>query len=393
MRNLYMVLDCETATLPFIKRMGELTAKEKQTISIAKPLIYDIGWVICDRMGNIYKRVSYLVQETFFVPDIFSTAYYRDKREIYMEKFKSGEIIPKFWNEIAEELFEDCHKVKFVSAYNAQFDFKKAIPFTESYIHHLYSADYNNWEYGQRKHCESLISKSKRKKDEPSAWDSENFNFRGEDFPVVDIWYIACNQLVNEFAYKRACAEFPMISPSGLYFKTSAESVFRYLVDDYDFEESHTAIEDAEIETLILARAFKRGQQIEIGIRAFPFRELNTTTEFLIEAMVNRPNKITKMAVMNVLDSMESYLTGEQGEPIFSKFADHLQSEVYKLTRLANLTYGMEREVKFPLYEQMRAVQKLENKVSNAKDPEKRAELMDELESAKSVLNALMNAM
>ena len=83
-KKFYLVLDTETATLPFADNICK-TASEKQKIAIAKPLVYDIGWVIIDRQGNIIKRVNYLVQETFFVPNVFNTAYYKEKRPIYME--------------------------------------------------------------------------------------------------------------------------------------------------------------------------------------------------------------------------------------------------------------------------------------------------------------------
>ena len=154
---LYVILDCETATLPFVKEW-ELSPKDKQKISLAKPLIYDIGWTVMDDAGEILKKVSYLVQETFFVPNIFNTAYYRDKRPQYMEKLRNGEISVKLWEDIAKELLADCQHVDFVAAYNAMFDFVKAIPFTERYFAALYSDNYNNWEYGQRKRCEEIIN-------------------------------------------------------------------------------------------------------------------------------------------------------------------------------------------------------------------------------------------
>ena len=76
-KKLYMVLDTETATLPFVKDFDESTRKD---IAIAKPLVYDLGWTIVDRKGNVYDKRNYLIQETFFVPNIFNTAYYKDKR-------------------------------------------------------------------------------------------------------------------------------------------------------------------------------------------------------------------------------------------------------------------------------------------------------------------------
>ena len=83
-KKYYLILDTETATLPFANTLCK-NEKQKQKIAIAKPLVYDIGWVILDRQGNVIKKKNYLVQETFFVPNVFNTAYYSDKRPIYID--------------------------------------------------------------------------------------------------------------------------------------------------------------------------------------------------------------------------------------------------------------------------------------------------------------------
>ena len=104
--ELFLVLDCETATLPFVGNM-ELTTEQKQKVSIAKPLIYDLGWKIIDRKLNVYAQHSILIQETFFVPAVFNTAYYREKRPQYMEKYEAEEIVAMTWNEAIKLLREE----------------------------------------------------------------------------------------------------------------------------------------------------------------------------------------------------------------------------------------------------------------------------------------------
>ena len=85
----YLVADTESATMPFADEIA-MDSEEKKKIAIARPLVYDIGWVIVDRKGNIIKKANYLIQETFFVPSIFNTAYYKEKRPIYMKLLKDG---------------------------------------------------------------------------------------------------------------------------------------------------------------------------------------------------------------------------------------------------------------------------------------------------------------
>ena len=89
-RKYYMILDCETATLPFVSEIE--SPENKKKIAIAKPLIYDIGYQIVDINGNIYKRVSCLISEIFFDTRIFDTAYYAIKRPIYIERLSKKEI-------------------------------------------------------------------------------------------------------------------------------------------------------------------------------------------------------------------------------------------------------------------------------------------------------------
>ena len=141
-RKYYLILDCETATLPFVKDFPECTRKK---IAIAKPLIYDIGWTVIDKKGRIYKKKNFLISEIFSVPSVFNTAYYKEKRPLYIEMLNGGAIDLVTWREATRELIHDMELVEGVGAYNAMFDFKKAIPFTELYINELYGADYQSW--------------------------------------------------------------------------------------------------------------------------------------------------------------------------------------------------------------------------------------------------------
>lgn len=280
-KKFYLVLDTETATLPFANEIAK-TAKEKQKIAIAKPLVYDIGWVIADRQGNVYKKANYLVQETFFVPNVFNTAYYCEKRPIYMELLSTGVITAKCWNDIVAELQEDLKMCSLVTAYNACFDFKKAIPFTERYNYHLYNSDYNNWEKGQRIYCNKLINGCPDDSDGNPEFLEPYFKLRGVKYPMADLWGIACNRLINIDKYRNYCLDNNLLTASAIYFKTSAETTFQYLMKQYDFIEAHTALNDAEIETQILLKALKRGA-VKPEVNAFPFRELGTTYDYAIE--------------------------------------------------------------------------------------------------------------
>lgn len=294
----FLVLDTETATCSFANEIANGDPEKKKKIAIARPLVYDLGYVIIDRNGNVLKKFQALITETFAVPQIFNTAYYADKRPIYLEMLKRGETRLMNWNDVAEELSRDLETVNFVGAYNSAFDFKKAIPFTELYISKLYSPDYQQWEAVQRNICWNIANKPYKKNPE-KEYNPNVFNFRENEYPLFDVWGMACEHLINTAKYKNACLDGDMLSASGEYFKTSAETSFRYLTENYGFEEAHTALNDAEIEAQLLARMLKR-HAVSVGIAPFPFRNLGTTIEFL-----EKQNNVKQSRVLKVLNVMD----------------------------------------------------------------------------------------
>ena len=197
-----------------------------------------------------------------------------------MAELAQGHISAKCWNEIVEELSIDLASVDIATAYNAAFDFKKAIPFTEEYIHALYSADYVAWEKSQKKLCEKVIA-GETKKDTDPDYLNPVLLLRDKEYPIADLWDIACDRLINIDKYRNYCLENDLLTASKQYFKTSAETAFQYLMNQWDFVENHTALSDAEIEMQILAKALKKGK-IEPTLGAFPFRKLGTTYDYVV---------------------------------------------------------------------------------------------------------------
>lgn len=324
--NRYMVLDCETATLPFASELACGDAEKKKKIAIARPLIYDIGWTITNRKGEILDKKQFLIAETFSVPAVFNTAYYAEKRPIYLEMLQRRETSIKTWYEVSEMLLQDMRKVDAVGAYNSMFDFKKAIPFTELYINKLYSPNYQAWEQTQRNLCYKIMNERYQKNEEKN-FDGENFKFRDEEFPLFDLWGLATKHLLNNATYKKQCLNNEMLTASGTFFKTSAEATFRYLMDKYDFNEAHTALDDATIETYILSKVAKKSA-ITLGIMFFPFRELGTTDEFVMRR--KNPNQ---EEVDTVINAMSKYLEGKEPSNYTSRIENIISQLMEYLTK------------------------------------------------------------
>lgn len=306
----YMVVDTETATLAMVNEW-ELSADDKKKLAIAKPLVYDIGWTIANRTQGIIKKCCYLVAETFCVPAIFNTAYYKDKRPKYLEMIAKGEAEIKPWDEIMKIFLEDLANCKYMTAYNIMFDAKKAIPFTELYIRNLYSPHYYEWENIQRESCRRILSQPREKNEHD--FDPEYFIFRGEKYPMIDIWGIACKYLLNNEKYKKMCLTSGKVSPSGLYFSTNAEVTMQYLSQRFDFIEDHTALSDAEIETEILFTALKRGKVVQ-GIIYFPYKMLGETVDFTMNS-----RGITEEMASNVAARIREYLGDDEPSTPYHK--------------------------------------------------------------------------
>lgn len=276
-RKYYLILDCETATLPYAVNYSE---SEKKKIAIAKPLIYDIGWTVIDRRGKIYRKENFLISEIFSVPSIFNTAYYAEKRPVYLEKLENGEITLTDWRTATKILERDLLEVSAVGAYNSMFDFKKAIPFTELYINMLYSKDYYNWLSRQEKICDNIASGVLRQSDR--IFESEIFRFRKNEYPLFDVWGLACKNLLNNDGFRSFCIKNDFLTASKKYFSTTAENAFRFCFNKADFIESHTALDDAEIESKLFSLIVKKNlSNFEIGIIYFPFREVGKVENFI----------------------------------------------------------------------------------------------------------------
>jgi hypothetical protein len=272
--TLFLILDCETCTIPIDKTLKEKMAdKDLKKISILKPLIYDIAWQVVNRKGEVRSKHSYLVTETFLNNALFETAYYKDKKPLYIEKLQKKTITLKAWNDIISLLLDDLTKSSFCGAYNSMFDFKKALNFTDDYIRHLYSGYEKLWLEMQEKSIEKILNGEPLKN---PNFDKNNFIFREKYYPLIDLWGLSCENLLNTKKFKNFAIENKLFSPSLQYYSTNAETTYKFLTQNTNFIESHTAFEDVEIETEIFISIMKKTsiKKMTKGIIYFPFRLL-----------------------------------------------------------------------------------------------------------------------
>lgn len=220
-RNYYLMLDTETAN----------TFKDEKGLDRASALVYDFGFAVVDKWGNIYERYSFVTSEVFYdLADVMQSAYYSNKLPQYYEDIEKGERTVATLYEIRKTLCELCeaYEVRAIVAHNASFD------------------------YGVCNSTQRYITKSKYRYFFPRGieiWDT--LKMSRQVFTKNENYIAFCE--TNGYMTKH---KTPRV-------KLTAEVIYRFLTNDLDFVESHTALEDVEIETLIFAECMKKASEIE----------------------------------------------------------------------------------------------------------------------------------
>ena len=187
-------------------------------------LVYDIGFVVCDKQGNIYCKRSYAVQEIFDWTELMSTAYYYKKLPKYYERLANNKMYKNsIWHirKVIKEIMQ-IFNITEVYAYNANFD---------------YTTLNNTVRYLSGSAC---------------RW------FFPYGTKICDIWHIACQVLGTQKTF-----QWENVRNERGNLITNAERMFAYLAQEFDFQEEHTGLADAIVETQILTRCFKSHKSID----------------------------------------------------------------------------------------------------------------------------------
>ena len=197
---------------------------DTETTSLDKPFCYNVGYVIAnsDTM-EVYVEKDFVVEQIWHNPPLFSTAYYANKRPLYVKELRAKRTVLKKWGYIMQEMKRDIAKynVEIAYAYNSPFDDKVF--------------DYN---------CKWFRTYNPL-----------------DTIPIYDIRAYAIKAYVDD-DYKTWCNDNGYYTDSGNY-STTAENMYRYLFDE-NFEEAHTALADSKIELDILLGAKNEGVDITI---------------------------------------------------------------------------------------------------------------------------------
>ncbi len=208
-------------------------------------LIYDFGYVIADRQGNILFERSYLVKEIWEQKELIQSAYYAEKIPMYEKGVKAKKFKVEKWYNIREELLNALDyfdKVDTIAAYNLGFDLD-ALSKTMAYI-----TDNEFKFFFPKKYSNKL----KR----------------------VCIWTLACQLLFPQKSYINFAIKNNLFSAKG-NFLTNAEVAYSYITDNNNYKEHHTALEDVKIELEILTRCLRQKKKIISYFMESPWKFAN----------------------------------------------------------------------------------------------------------------------
>ena len=151
-KKYFMVLDTETCPID----------RDIDGVSPENMLVYDIGYCIVDKKGNVYKQGSYIVSEIFFGEHYgkLQSAYYANKIPMYMQDIANGSRVVKTWSQISYILKETLKEfnTNIVVAHNARFD-NGVIKATKQYLNEYALLPYGTEWWDTLKMARSVLSK------------------------------------------------------------------------------------------------------------------------------------------------------------------------------------------------------------------------------------------
>lgn len=182
--------------------------------SLECPLMYDLGFAVHDKQGNIYETFSLVIADVYCnEKEIMQSAYYSRKLPQYEEDLKTGkkklvsvETAKRILSETAKK-----YNIKAVIAHNARFDYRSTA---------------NTIRY---------ITKSK------------NRYFLPYEVPLWDTLEMAKSVIKDKPTYKDFCERNGYLTKNGQV-RLTAEILYRFISKDENFIEKHQGLEDVLIE-------------------------------------------------------------------------------------------------------------------------------------------------
>ena len=194
---------------------------DTETIGLDKPFCYNIGYIIISD-GEIVLKRDFVVEQIWHNLPLFSTAYFADKRPLYIDSMKKRLTKMDKFGYICQQMRRDfkAFEVQKAFAYNSPFD-ERVFAF--------------NCEWFK---CSNPL----------------------DNMPIGDIRAFVQKYLVGK-VYKNFCEDYGFFTESGNY-STTAENVYKFVSGNLEFVEDHTALSDSLIENAILNACVECGADL-----------------------------------------------------------------------------------------------------------------------------------
>ena len=190
--------------------------------------VYDCGWAVVDKRGNVYRTRSFVNADIFLdEKDLMKSAYYAEKIPRYWEDIKAGRRTLTSFCNIRKTLMED------IAEFNV----------TEIFAHNM------RFDYGTLNTTQRWLTKSKYR------------YFFSKDLVICDTLKMARDVIAKMPTYRRFCEENGYMTKNNQV-KLTAEVIFRFITKNNDFVENHTGLEDVLIEKEILAYCYKQHKKM-----------------------------------------------------------------------------------------------------------------------------------
>ena len=189
---------------------------------------YDIGIAVIDKKGQVYAQYSFVIAEVFFgMQELMKTAYYANK-------------IPAYWRDIETKRRTVA---RFMTVYQIVRALCKKYNITAIIAHNM------RFDYNALNNTLQTITN----------------NQLHRFFPYkVEIWCtlaMARNIITNKPAYISFCKNNNFLTNNGMP-RATAEVLYRYIINDINFIEAHTGIDDVMIEKEIFAYIMRQHKAV-----------------------------------------------------------------------------------------------------------------------------------
>lgn len=205
-----------------------LIVDTETTNSLEYPFVYDLGYAVIDNIGDVYEIGSYVNADIFLDKDLMASAFFLDKVPKYWEEIQKGERFLRKWKRIKKVVREvmETWDIKDVIAHNAIFDYRSTA-YTQRYLtcsRYRYFFPFGTHFIDTLKMAKAVFA------------EDEQFQKWAND---------------NGYLTKQGHAQY------------KAEILYRYITNDNNFVEAHTALEDVMIEKEIFAECLRRNPELD----------------------------------------------------------------------------------------------------------------------------------